>query len=134
MPGAAHERAAALEAAAALLALAMSESHEPVDVLGSALERMAKVLSRCARAIERQRALGLQRPGGHPESPLGELEDCRQALEREIAVCIESLQFHDRLMQRLAHVGGYLAGLNDTPPAVGDLHRLELSEGTIELF
>ncbi len=134
MPGAAQERAAALEAAADLLALAMHESHGPVDVLGGALERMATALSLCARAIERQRALERRSPGGHAETPLSELEACREALEREVAVCIESLQFHDRLMQRLARVGDHLAGLTDESRAGADPRRVNLSEGSIELF
>jgi hypothetical protein len=33
-------------------------------------------------------------------------------LARELAVCIEGLQFHDRLMQQLAHVRNCLAELS----------------------
>jgi len=133
MPAAAEERAGSLAAAADLLALAMHESHAPVDVLGGALERMAAALSQCARAIERQRALD-SRSCGRAGTPLGDLEAGREALEREIAVCIESLQFHDRLMQRLARVGDYLAGLTEDSRRGADLRRVNLSEGTIELF
>ncbi len=134
MSAGAEERAAALAAAADLLELAMHESHAPVDVLGSALERMATALSQCARTIERQRAAEPFRSSGRAQAALRELEACREALEREIAVCIESLQFHDRLMQRLTRVGHYLAGLTDDSSAGSDPRRVNLSEGSIELF
>ncbi len=134
MSAGAEERAAALAAAADLLALAMHESHAPVDVLGSALERMAAALSQCARAIEQQRAIEPLRSAGRAEAVLRQLDACREALEREIAVCIENLQFHDRLMQRLARVGHYLTGLTDDSGARTDPRRVNLSEGSIELF
>ncbi len=137
MPGAAEERAATLEAAADLLTLAMRESHGPVSVLGSALERMAAALSHYSRSIERRRALEPRPPGGaggHADAALGDLEACREALEREIAVCIESLQFHDRLMQRLTRVGHCLTGLTDGSRGSADPRRVNLSEGSIELF
>lgn len=128
MPGADHESAATFEAAADLLALAMSESHGPVDTLGRAFERMARALSECSRAIERQRAL-------EPSTgPLAEIEACQAVLEREISLCVESLQFHDRLMQRLRHVGDCLAGLAGPSSAHRELRRVNLSEGSIELF
>ncbi len=133
MPAAVEERAAALAAAADLLALAMQESQGPVGVLGGALERMAAALAQCARAIERQRAL--EPSSAAPAARvLADLEACREALEREIALCIESLQFHDRLMQRLARVGRHLAGLADGPRAGADPRRVNSSEGSIELF
>lgn len=134
MPGAAQERGTAIEAAADLLALAMHESHGPVDVLGGALERMAAALSQYALAVERRRALGAHGSGGPAEAPLGDLEACRETLEREITVCIESLQFHDRLMQRLARVAHHLTGLTDDSRAATDPRRVNLSEGSIELF
>jgi len=84
-PGAA-QHGQALEAAASLLALAMQESQRPVDELGGALARMTHALARS------------------PEEHGG--------LARELAVCIEGLQFHDRLMQQLAHVRNCLAELS----------------------
>jgi hypothetical protein len=136
MPGAAHETAATLEAAADLLALAMSESHGPIDTLGRAFERMARALAECSRAIERHRELESPR-NGEPAAPrLAQLEACQAVLEREISLCIESLQFHDRLMQRLSRVGECLAGLTAPAPADAgrELRRVNLSEGSIELF
>ena len=92
MPRGATEHGHALEAAASLLALAMQESQRPVDELGGALARMTHALARS------------------PEEHGG--------LARELAVCVEGLQFHDRLMQQLAHVRNCLAELS-LPQAVG---------------
>jgi hypothetical protein len=134
MPGADHETAATLEAVADLLALAMSESHGPVDSLGRAFERMARALSECSHAIERQRALVSSGAGEPVAAPIADLEACQAVLEREISLCIESLQFHDRLMQRLGHVADCLAGLTGPSSAHRELRRVNLSEGSIELF
>ncbi|MGH8150754.1 MAG: hypothetical protein ACRETB_12375 [Steroidobacteraceae bacterium] len=134
MPGAGHERAAAIEAAADLLALAMHESHEPVEVLGGALERMALALTECGRVIERWRARGAVRPDEPAAVPFAELDPYCRALEADIALCIESLQFHDRMMQRLTHVVDHLAGRAAEAHGHGDLRRVNLNEGSIELF
>ena len=108
---AAEDRAAPLEDAARLLALAMHESHAPVEALAGALERMAAALAQCAP--------GLGREG-------------RERLEREIALCIESLQFHDRLIQRLERVS---RALGDGGSAAPDpLCGAAAAQGTIELF
>jgi hypothetical protein len=145
----AEERSAALEAAAALLALAMHESHAPVDALGGALERMARALGQAGRAHE------------------------RAALERDLALCIECLQFHDRMIQQLTQVRECLSELSGahgaqdgarswsevrarlaarlasdsqralldlllpvaaTHVTVGELRRINRSEGSVELF
>jgi hypothetical protein len=89
---AASGRAAALEATAALLALAMQESHGAVQVLSAALERMHQALAH----------------GAGPQLPA--------RLEQELTVCVESLQFHDRLMQQLTQVRNCLAGLAESEP------------------
>ena len=159
-----EEREAAVEAAVALLALAMHESHAPVDVLGGALERMTRSLAVFAHASGRASRAA-------DGAVAAELAAAQETLERELAVCIESLQFHDRLMQQLAHVRDCLtqlvlhgrAGtlsfselrtqiasrlLSDSqrslldlllPPAgthtpAGELRRINRSEGSIELF
>ncbi len=133
MPRGSQDKAAALETAAARLAHAMSESHGPVDRMGAALERMMQALERNARALERLRD---ERSGtGAAASPLRDLEECREALEREIAICIESLQFHDLLMQHLAHVRGGLANLTGAPhPAAPEMRLPDSAAGSIELF
>jgi len=79
---------AAIQAAAALIALAMHESQLPMVELSSALMRLAASLGNAQGG-----------PPGH------------EALARELAVCIENLQFHDRLMQQLSQVRNLLASL-----------------------
>ncbi|HET9389158.1 MAG TPA: hypothetical protein VFO44_05885 [Steroidobacteraceae bacterium] len=71
-PGLRLRAASAVEAAALLVSQAIQDSRQPVADLGSALQRMS-------------------------EAALAQ-----EALTREMAVCIESLQFHDRLVQQLA--------------------------------
>jgi len=66
------QAASAVEAAALLVSQAIQDSRQPVTDLGSALQRMS-------------------------EAALAQ-----EGLTREMAVCIESLQFHDRLVQQLA--------------------------------
>jgi hypothetical protein len=89
----ASERAATLEAIVALLAHAMHESQRPVEKLAGALTRMARALAESAPA-----------------------EQHREVFERELAVCIQGLQFHDRLMQQLAHVRNCLAAVHAGDP------------------
>ncbi|HEV7715655.1 MAG TPA: hypothetical protein VGO53_08665 [Steroidobacteraceae bacterium] len=84
-----HELEVSMEAAAVLLSLAMRDTENPVADLGNALSRMLTEL----------------RSGhGAPHA------------EGDIAICIESLQFHDRLIQQLAAVRNLLASVvNDGP-------------------
>jgi hypothetical protein len=117
MPRTASESATALEAAAALLDLAMNESHGPIEVLGSAVERMTGTLARYAHLLEQRRVVeGAGNRLGDGAS-LDDLAARRDAFEQEIAVCIETLQFHDRLMQQLAQVRNCLAMLRGTAGA-----------------
>jgi hypothetical protein len=93
------DAASAIQAAAALIALAMHESQLPVVELGGALTRLAGQLS------ERS----------------DEVHFDKQLLAHELAVCIENLQFHDRLMQQLTQVRNLLASLAAaTLPASAD--------------
>src|SRR5581483_985430 len=66
------QAASALEAAALLVSQAIQDSRQPMADLGTALQRMSEAALR------------------------------QEGLAREMAVCIESLQFHDRLVQQLA--------------------------------
>lgn len=77
--------------AAALIELAINESLAPVETLGRALARIAEMTS------------------GTEESRT-----------RELAVCIESLQFHDRLVQQLTQVRDLLAGVTSEPRTATD--------------
>lgn len=77
-----YDLACAAATAAALIELALSESQRPVTELGEALARVSATLS----------AGGLPRP-------------C------DLAVCVESLQFHDRMVQQLSQVRDLLAAV-----------------------
>ena len=79
------------EAASILLSFAMRESEAPAVELGGALERLSEGL----RPLE----------GGL----------VREALGRDIAVCVRALQFHDRLIQQLAVIRNLLTRLTDHP-------------------
>ena len=83
----ADEFARTSSTAAALLELAIQESLAPVETLGRAFARIAAA----------------------PDTPA--------TVRTELAVCIESLQFHDRLIQQLAHVRDLLAGAATASPA-----------------
>ncbi|HKT72916.1 MAG TPA: hypothetical protein VJQ47_08515 [Steroidobacteraceae bacterium] len=88
----------AAETAAALISLAMQESAAPVEDLGGALTRMAQTLAQAAGAR------------GADADPAA----WRESLARDLAVCVESLQFHDRLIQQLAQVRTLLASIVTT--------------------
>jgi hypothetical protein len=109
---------AAIGAAAALIALAMEESQAPVDELGSALARMTQTLSGLATGLKSTTGGGT-----------GELQRCHDLFARDLGACIESLQFHDRLLQQLTQVRNLLANLaaNTLPTgAPGDLQSWQV--------
>ncbi len=92
-PRAQADLSSAIEAAAALIALAMHESQGPVSSLSSSLGRIAESV-------------------GSPDKQMD-----RATLAREMTVCVEALQFHDRLMQQLTQVRNLLASIAaDTLP------------------
>ena len=91
-----------VEAAAVLLSLAMRDTEQPVGNLGRALSRLSARLHRQeAAAPGATREVTTSKEGLHAE--LGD----------DVAVCIQSLQFHDRLIQQLAAVRSFLASLAD---------------------
>jgi hypothetical protein len=106
-----EEPATPVEAAAALIELSLHESNGPMDDLSGALARMAQLA---------------QTPPSGADTPLD-----RAQLARDVAVCVESLQFHDRLTQQLTQVRNLLATLafSDVPtdaagrPVEGDPHN-----------
>lgn len=87
--------ASPVEAAAALIELALHESNRPVEDLSRALGRLAQAV---------------QGDAG-PGSPSSLAPREREQLAQEVAVCVESLQFHDRLTQQLTQVRNLLATL-----------------------
>jgi hypothetical protein len=84
-----------VEAAAVLLSLAMRDTEQPVADLGGALTRLSRHVQN-----------GGTRDGATRSGP-----GLREALQGDLVVCIQSLQFHDRLIQQLAAVRSFLASL-----------------------
>jgi predicted trehalose synthase len=78
----AYDLACAAATAAALIELALSESQRPVGALGEALSRVSAALS-----------------AGTPPAPA------------DLGVCVECLQFHDRMVQQLSQVRDLLAAV-----------------------
>jgi hypothetical protein len=85
-----------VQAAAVFLSLAMRDTESPVADLGQALSRMASTVTALRDHAHAAQANG--DPRGHQ-------------LESELSLCIQSLQFHDRLIQQLAAVRNLLASL-----------------------
>jgi hypothetical protein len=96
------ETATAVEAAALLVSLAINGTHRPVEELGNALER----LSRAALTASAQQARGPTVASVAPS----------EQSTRDLAVCLESMQFHDRLMQQLAFVRDLLTAILNHEP------------------
>ena len=118
---------AAVERAATLLVHSMQAAEMPISQLSDALARMAQTLSDIGAPLFGQAVAG----------PNADVRTVRDAFKRDIAVCIESLQFHDRLMQQLTQARDVLAGLapnkllaraSNMPANDGSL------DGSIELF
>lgn len=105
----------------------MEQSDSPIADLSGALGRMAQTLNEIGTPLFAQDA-------GASAAPLRVFHD---ALARDIAVCIQSLQFHDRLTQQLSQAHALLTG---TDPA--DLRTQSLcapmqegtSDSSVELF
>jgi hypothetical protein len=60
--------------------------------------------------------------------------DLGKSIEKDVAVCIQSLQFHDRLIQQLAAVRGLLASVaGDSPEQLSGFgaHRWEEMLGSL---
>lgn len=93
-PAGAHSRMArSAQTAAALIELAISESLPPIAALAQALARIA----------------GADGTGGSP-------------CTRDIAACIENLQFHDRMIQQLTQVRDLLASVAADEPVQENPH------------
>ena len=99
------------DVAAELLGTAMRDTEVPVMEMAGALARISTVLVR---------------------SQAAEDADCGCAeLKNDIAICIQSLQFHDRLIQQLTAV----RRLMGSEPMAGDVViGFMFVEGSVELF
>jgi len=104
------EPATPVQAAAALIELSVHESNGPVEDLSGALARMAQLV---------------QSPPGNSAGTADKPLD-RAQLARDVAICIESLQFHDRLTQQLTQIRNLLATL-----AFSDIPA-DLAGGSVE--
>ncbi len=104
-----------VQAAAVLLTLAMRDTENPVSDLGQALSRMVSTVT-SLRSHGQQKRVNGPVDGPFNGSPNGHLCGTELKLESELAVCIQSLQFHDRLIQQLAAVRNLLTGLSSHGP------------------
>ena len=117
--------AAAVEHATALLIHSMQQSDSPISELGEALARMTRTLSEAGTPLF----------GGPAGQPTGDARSLQESLARDIAVCIQSLQFHDRLMQQLTQARDLLTGHVGLPQARVPAPAKEGTiDGSIELF
>ena len=105
----------------------MQAADTPIAQLSEALARMAQTLSNIGAPLFGQ---------ADPEST-ADARVVRDAFKRDIAVCIESLQFHDRLMQQLTQARDILSTLaaNKLLARVPNVPANDAGpEGSIELF
>jgi hypothetical protein len=95
------ETATAVEAAVLLVALAIHDTTQPVDRLCEAMERMCQSLA----------------VGSEPNTLAKSGAAVRDLqLARDLAICVQSLQFHDRLLQQLAFVRDLLGAILQHQP------------------
>jgi hypothetical protein len=104
-----------LAVALELIELAIEASLRPVDELGGALGRMAHALGDAG-----------------PSAAAGDAGQLHAQLRRELAVCVEGLQFHDRLVQQLTHAHRLLAGRGAASPFYCPVPQA--AQGSVELF
>jgi hypothetical protein len=105
----------------------MEQSDSPIADLSNALIRMAQTLSEIGTPLFAATA-------SQPASPLHVFHD---ALARDISVCIQSLQFHDRMTQQLTQAHALLTGC--APASLRTLAQTATghgssTEGSVELF
>jgi hypothetical protein len=110
-----------MERAALLLVHGLQQSDIPISRLSAALARMAQTLT----------DIGIPLFGQADASAAADLPVLRDVFARELAVCIESLQFHDRLMQQLTQARDLLTG-SGPEPLLAALPVLPANEGSIE--
>jgi hypothetical protein len=117
--------AAALERASLVLAHTLEESDGPIGELSGALARMAQTLS--------DTGAPLFAPADERSTAAARV--FRDAFARDIAICIESLQFHDRLTQQLTLARDILTGRSATLAGAANAPANEASiTDSIELF
>jgi len=110
-----------MERATLLLVHGLQQSDIPIARLSGALARMAQTLTDSGTPLFGQAA----------PNPAADVRVLRDAFARDLAVCIESLQFHDRLMQQLTQARDLLTGLG-AAPLLATVPALPANEGSIE--
>jgi hypothetical protein len=106
-----------------MLAHAIYESEASIARLSDAMSRIAQALAE----------IGVSAQSLPHAPPAPGLQSHHEELTAEIALCIENLQFQDRLMQQLNHVRELLAtGPGDAQSAA--VPALPANKGSIELF
>ena len=119
--------AAAVERATTLLVHSMQAADTPISQLSEALARMAQTLGN----------IGAPLFGQADAESTADVRMVRDAFKHDIAVCIESLQFHDRMMQQLTQARDILSALaaNKLLARVPNVPANDAGpEGSIELF
>jgi hypothetical protein len=115
--------AAAIESAGVLLVHTMQESDPPIAQLSGALARMVGAVAQMRTQVSHL-----------PSSPAAAASQAAvEALARDIGVCIESLQFHDRLTQQLTQVKERLASLAANK-VLESVLATPVPPGSVELF
>jgi hypothetical protein len=110
-----------LERATVLLVDGLRQSDIPISQLSGALARMAQTLT----------DIGTPLFGGADANLTADVQMFRDAFARDIALCIQSLQFHDRLMQQLIQARDLMTGLG-AKPLLSTVPVLSANEGSIE--
>jgi hypothetical protein len=114
---------AAIDRATVMLVRGMLKTEAPIANLSSALARMARTLSENGTPLF-----------GEPVARrAADVQVFRDDFARDIAVCIESLQFHDRCMQELTEARDILTGLA-TNRFPAKLPTASANEGSVEMF
>jgi hypothetical protein len=92
-----------MEAAATQLEMTMRESQEPVAQISAAIRRMAATLATLRHMRDDGAAI-------HENTSFeAQLDASLTALLHDLSRCMEGLQFHDRMVQHLAQLRGFLA-------------------------
>jgi hypothetical protein len=106
----------ATDVAADLLCTAMRDTEAPVMEMAGALGRLSAFLAQAQSRARDPSACG---------------SGCRDLIQDDVAICIQSLQFHDRLIQQLTAV----RRLMGSAPLPGEMRSGFMPvEGTVELF
>lgn len=104
-----------------LLVHGLQQSDIPIARLSGALAHMAQTLTDIGTPLFGQAHL----------HAAADLQVFRDVIARDLAVCIESLQFHDRLMQQLTQARDLLSAAG-VKPLLGTVPSVPANEGSME--